>query len=156
MMKSERDIVDNSPMAAGEGFSEPHDDAGFREDVRGTTETTREEAMGRAQEFAAEARDHAESAGQEVQERTDAGIDRAAQGMESAADTLREKAAGKEGLTAEAGTKLADGMERTAGYLKEHDTAAILDDMETYVREHPMQALAGAVVGGFLIGRLLH
>jgi len=88
-------------------------------------------------------------------EQADAGKEKAATGMEQAAGTLREKISGQSGLTAEAGTKVADTMEKTAGYLHEHSTTEVWDDVESYVREHPAQALMGAVVAGFLIAKVL-
>jgi ElaB/YqjD/DUF883 family membrane-anchored ribosome-binding protein len=51
--------------------------------------------------------------------------------------------------------KAAMGMERTAGYLREHSTGDMTADIETYVREHPMQGVAAAVLAGFVIGRVL-
>ena len=97
------------------------------------------------------ARDTAEKA----KEKADEGIDKAAEGVKGAADKLRERAERQDGMAADAGVKVADTMERSAEYLREHDTEQIFDDLEQYVRKHPMQALAGAIVGGFLVGRLL-
>jgi ElaB/YqjD/DUF883 family membrane-anchored ribosome-binding protein len=102
-----------------------------------------------------QARDKAAEIGRKSQEQVDAGIDRAAEGVDTMAEKLRERGASGTGVTAEASTKLADGMERTATYLREHDSEDILDDVERYVRDHPMQAVAGALVGGFVLARLL-
>ena len=44
-----------------------------------------------------------------------------------------------------AGTTVADGMEKTAQYLREHDTQQMVNDVEQFVREHPTQAVVGAV-----------
>lgn len=129
-----RNIVDDSPMA----YKEMTEEAGA-----GTKST------------ADAARDKATEIGEKAQDRADAGIDKAAGGLESAAQKLKERTQEADGMPAQAGTKVAEGMEKTAGYLREHDTSAILDDVETYVKEHPMQAVAGAVVGGFLISRIL-
>jgi ElaB/YqjD/DUF883 family membrane-anchored ribosome-binding protein len=97
------------------------------------------------------ARDTAEMA----KDRADEGIDKAAEGMQGAADKLRDRAEQQGGVAADAGVKVADTMERSAEYLREHDTDQIFEDLEQYVRKHPMQAIAGAVVGGFIVGRLL-
>ena len=82
------------------------------------------------------------------------GKEHAAEGLRSAADRVREHASG-DGMTAQAGGKVADTMERTAGYLHDHEPREIVGDIERYVREHPMRALAGAAIGGFIIGRML-
>ncbi|MCC6381518.1 MAG: hypothetical protein IT304_03370, partial [Dehalococcoidia bacterium] len=89
-----------------------------------------------------------------VQEQADAGLDRAASGLQKAADQMRDRA-GSEGLQGQVATKAADTMEKTASYLREHDTDEIWKDMESFVKDHPMQAAAGALVAGFVLGRLL-
>ena len=88
-------------------------------------------------------------------EQAEAGREKAATRMEQAAGTLREKVSAQSGLSAEAGTKVADTMEKTAGYLHDHSTTEMWDDVESYVREHPAKALMGAVVAGFLIAKVL-
>jgi ElaB/YqjD/DUF883 family membrane-anchored ribosome-binding protein len=88
-------------------------------------------------------------------EQVEMGKDKAATGIEQAAGTIRDKVAGTSGITADAGTKVADTMDRTADYLHEHSTAEIWDEVEHFVREHPAKALAGAVFAGFLIARVL-
>jgi ElaB/YqjD/DUF883 family membrane-anchored ribosome-binding protein len=58
-------------------------------------------------------------------------------------------------MPAQAGVKVADTMESAAGYLREHNTEDMVGDLEKYVKAHPTTALAGAVVAGFFIGRIL-
>lgn len=117
------------------------------------------EIAARAQEKAGEFGEMAQEKAGEVasmaQERADVGIDRAAEGLQQAADTMRERAGDHDGMQAQVGTKLADGLEKTAAYLKEHDSAELWDEVEAFVKEHPMQAAAGALVAGFLFGRIL-
>jgi ElaB/YqjD/DUF883 family membrane-anchored ribosome-binding protein len=103
---------------------------------------------GRAQEMAS-------NAGQKAQDTADAGISRAAGGLEKAADQMRERVQGDDGTTAQIGTKVADSLERTAGYLREHDSDQIWEDVEAFVKEHPMQAAAGAALAGFVAARML-
>ena len=136
-----RDIVDDSPMAKN-SYAPASAGGG------GKTATEPASAVDKMKDKAPEVM-------QKAQDKADAGIDTAAGGMESAADKIRERTQGKEGMPAEAGAKVADTMERTAGYLREHDSSEILDDVERFVREHPVQAVAGALVGGFVISRIL-
>ncbi len=140
-MQRRDEIVDNSPLAGQTGTT--------------TDATGRDINDMQKRDFTSSAQDKATELGDKAQQTADEGMNKAAEGMESAADKLRERAEHSDGMTAEAGTKVADTMEKTAGYLRENDTTAILDDVETYVREHPMQALAGAIIGGFVIGRVL-
>lgn len=119
----------------------------------GTAQQTQGGRMEQAQQYAGQAREKAGEYGQRAQEQADAGKDQAAAGMERAAGTVREKMGG--GAQGEAGARIAEGMESAAGYLRAHDTSEMLNDLETYARNHPGQALAGAVATGFILGRLL-
>lgn len=114
-----------------------------------------ERASDRAMEFADKTKEKASELGAKAQERADEGMDKAAGGLEQGADKLREKAQERGGMAGDAGVRVADSMEKTATYLRDHDSAELLDDIEKYVREHPVQAVAGAVIGGFVIGRIL-
>ena len=129
-----RNIVDDSPMAYQDMTEEAGDGA------KGAANTAREKAS---------------MIGDKAQDRADAGIDKAAGSLASAAQKLKERAGDADGLSAEAGARVAGGMDKAAGYLRERDTSAILDDVQAFVKEHPMRAVVGAVVGGFLISRIL-
>jgi ElaB/YqjD/DUF883 family membrane-anchored ribosome-binding protein len=160
-----KDIVDNSPLASPEG-ADMTQQSGYtpvrEERSPYTGDTERDASMG--DESAAgmsgggRARREASAMTQKAREQAsqvaDEATTTAGESMESVASKLREGTEGQGGMAGQAGTKVADSMENTASYLKEHDTQEMLDDLERYVREHPMQALAGAIVGGFLIGRV--
>jgi ElaB/YqjD/DUF883 family membrane-anchored ribosome-binding protein len=90
-----------------------------------------------------------------AQEQVEAGKERAATGMERAAEQVRERVSSQGGMAGKAGEKVAEGMERSATYLREHSTEDMRGDVERYVREHPMQAMAGALVAGFVLSRIL-
>jgi hypothetical protein len=107
-----------------------------------------------ASEYASKAQEKATEYAQVAQEKAEVGKERAAEGMERLAGQLRERT-GEEGAAAAAGQKVADSMEKTAYYLREHEVTEIWGDLEAYVREHPMQAMAGAVFAGFLLGRMM-
>jgi ElaB/YqjD/DUF883 family membrane-anchored ribosome-binding protein len=85
----------------------------------------------------------------------EAGKERLGGGMESAADIIRDRTGETTGLPHDAGTKLADTMDKTATYLHEHSSEEIWSEVEHYVREHPTQALVGAVLAGLVVGRVL-
>ncbi len=131
-----RSIVDDSPMTQQSGY----------------------EPMGRTDN---EGRSVADAAQDKAMEYGDAarngiatGKDSAVEGLRNAAGKIRERAGG-DGMTAQTSGKVADTMERTAGYLHDHETGEIIGDIERYVRDHPMRAVAGAAIGGFIIGRML-
>jgi ElaB/YqjD/DUF883 family membrane-anchored ribosome-binding protein len=126
----------------------------MNEDARGENSTANA-----TDDSTGEARDSGIATATKIKERAtetaDKAMDTTAGGMESAADTIREKFEGQGGIQEKAGTTVASGMERTAEYLREHDTQAVLSDVEAYVKNHPAQALVGAVALGFVIGRVM-
>jgi len=112
-----------------------------------------EQAEGKIDEMkqgASEMRDKASEYGQVAQERIDENWGQAADTMEDAASKVRQRF-GDSG----AGETAASTMEKTASYVREHTTDEMLGDVEAYVREHPAQSVMGAVVAGFLLGRIL-
>jgi ElaB/YqjD/DUF883 family membrane-anchored ribosome-binding protein len=109
----------------------------------------------RAQQAAQTATQAASEAGQKAKETIEQNREQAASGMERAAEMVRGQVGEGSGLPAQAGTKVADTMESAATYLREHSTDDMMGDMERFVREHPAQAVAGAVIAGFVIGRVL-
>jgi ElaB/YqjD/DUF883 family membrane-anchored ribosome-binding protein len=118
--------------------------------------TTREGGITeQAGDVAAKAQEKAGEVGGKVQDRADAGIDRAAEGIQQAAAGMRERFEDQGGMPGQVGTRVADGLERTAGYLREHDSAEMWSDAESFIKEHPLQACAGALVAGFFVGRVL-
>ncbi|HET6615987.1 MAG TPA: hypothetical protein VFH62_08875 [Dehalococcoidia bacterium] len=140
MQDRDRDIVDNSPMGrAGRGRADDTMDQAQRSGTQ-----SRQEMSQKATEFT-----------EKTREKADEGMQKAAGGMEDTAQKLRDRTEDKGGMQAKAGEKVAEGMEKTAGYLREKDTQQIMDDVEQYVREHPVQAIAGALFGGFVIARIL-
>jgi ElaB/YqjD/DUF883 family membrane-anchored ribosome-binding protein len=91
-----------------------------------------------------------------LKDSTEQGRERAAGGLENAANQLRSNFAGDgEGVKGQVGVKVADSLEKASGYLRDHETEQIWSDVETFVTEHPVQAAAGALVAGFLLGRIL-
>lgn len=46
-------------------------------------------------------------------------------------------------------------LEEAGHYMRSKDTTEMWHDVEEYVKRHPMQAIAGAVVAGILMGRIL-
>ena len=90
----------------------------------------------------------------QAKERAKVVKDQAADGLERAAQVAHQRASGSGGMPAEAGTKVANVMGDTAQYFRTHDSNHIWGDVASYVRSHPIQALAGAVVGGLVLGKL--
>ena len=108
--------------------------------------------------FGTKAGEAASEAKTAVQERVasgaDAGIDKAADGFETAAEKMRVRAEEDEGVRSTLEAKAADAMDKTAGYLKEHDSSELMRDLEEFVKAHPVQAAVGALAAGYLLGKI--
>ena len=156
----DKDSVDNSPLVSPDG-SDLTQQSGYtpvREERSPYADDTRDivsDARQNASVTAGKAREQASAVADKAVKQADEATTRAGESMEDVASKLRDQARGQGGVAAEVGTKVADTMETTASYLKEHDPPEMLDALERYVREHPLQALAGAIVVGFLIARIV-
>jgi hypothetical protein len=113
-----------------------------------------DEARGMAEQAREGAANAATEAGDRAYQAVESGREGAASGLERAADTLEQRAAG-EGMPAMAAERAAEGMQSAAGYLREHDSAEIWQDVEHYVQRYPVRSLVGAIATGFIVGRIL-
>jgi ElaB/YqjD/DUF883 family membrane-anchored ribosome-binding protein len=109
--------------------------------------STATQVADKAEELAPQARERAYRAVESGRESSAGVLDRAAAGLEDRA--------GDGGIAGTAAERTAEGMHAAAGYLREHETREIWDDVEHYVRAHPVQAVAAAVVTGIVVGRVL-
>ncbi|HSE43833.1 MAG TPA: hypothetical protein VLA89_00735 [Gemmatimonadales bacterium] len=119
-----------------------------------STRSTTEEMQDKASEMTEKTKEQAVQVKDRAIEQAETGKQRAASGLQSAADQLRSRA-GEEGTTGQVASKAADTMERSASYLQEHEVNEIWEDFERMVKDHPMQAAAGALFAGFVIGRMM-
>lgn len=113
-----------------------------------------EKLKDRVEDFTARAKDKASQWTNTASETADHQRENAAAGLERAASTVHEKAAGMPGgpRAVNAAHRFADGMEATATYLREHDFADMRDDVISVCRRYPAQALLSAAAFGFLLG----
>lgn len=118
-------------------------------------ESQPESISDRASEMSSTVQDQASEYGQKIQEQADTGIDKAASGLQKAADQMRSRMNQQGGTQGQVGTKVADGLEKSATYLRDHEANEIWDDVEQWVKDHPIQSAAGAAVAGFVIARIL-
>jgi len=118
------------------------------QDQGGTTMNQAKEQLGQAREKLNQGVDSAK-------EQVDAGIETGATQLEGAADKVRDAVGDKEGMPKEVGLKVAETMDTASDYLKEHSSDEIMRDLEAYVKDHPAQAMVGAIFAGYLVGRIL-
>jgi ElaB/YqjD/DUF883 family membrane-anchored ribosome-binding protein len=91
------------------------------------------------------------SGAKKVQSSIEHGTDMAGDLAAKASDSIREYT----GRADDAAESVARKMDDASDYLHDADTGRLGSDIASYVKEHPLQAVAAAVVGGFLIGRML-
>jgi len=153
----QRDYYD--PLSKEQGTAENQDPtAGAPPRYAGDTYDPEQQPEGlgqRAREMTEDARQKAEEVGQQARERAEQGKEATASGLDTAADQIRERIGQGEGTAAQAGTKVADKLENTATYLREHETGEMWHDFERYVKDHPVQAAVGALAAGFFVGRMM-
>lgn len=130
-----REITDEAKSAADDA-KQAADDASIRENATSIAA----KVGGKAQGVAAK--------GQDI------GMDKAGDGLENVAHRMRDRASG-DGVKSAATSKAADGIEKTAGYLKEHDATEFWADVSALVRSHPLKALFGALIAGYFIGKAM-
>jgi hypothetical protein len=138
------------------GMRDLSEQAGDRaEEISAAAQDKAQEYGQKAEDFGARAQGTAQQYGEKAQEQADKAREQTAGGMERAAEMVRERTEGSSGMQAQVGAKAADTLDNASIYLKSHNTTEIWNDVEVYAKEHPGQALAGAILAGFLLGRIL-
>ncbi len=135
--------------------------ADFNTENRGTfdptTSTAADTARDKAAKAASKAREGVNEAMETGKRRADEARQSTASGLERAASWTHESASRLPGgeTTQRAAHAVADGMNRSASYLREHSFGDMASDVEGYVRKHPGPSLAVAAAIGFLVGQSL-
>jgi ElaB/YqjD/DUF883 family membrane-anchored ribosome-binding protein len=103
----------------------------------------------------AEAKATASGVGQMAADKIDEKRGAAAGGLDSAADTLRDKADALPGgeKVASAAHTAADALASTAEYIRENDLKGMMADVQSLVKKNPGPALLTAAALGFLVAR---
>ena len=153
-MNEQKDDMANRPGGGG-SMQGAYGSEGGAGNTGGTATEVVDKAKEQLSGGVEKAKEQVSASVDKAKEQIDGNKDKAATGLETAAEKIKGVTGNAEGAPAQAGVKLAEGMESAAGYLKEHSSDEILKDFETFVKEHPAQALVGAVFAGFLFGRIL-
>jgi ElaB/YqjD/DUF883 family membrane-anchored ribosome-binding protein len=105
----------------------------------------------RAGNLGSKIKEKASQFGSTVSQQADRQRENAAKGLDRAASSLHDGV----GSAAKMGHGVADGMESTATYLRNHSFGDMGNDVMELCRKHPVQALVSAAVLGFLMGRVI-
>ncbi len=116
---------------------------------------TAQDVKDRVTDAARRTKEKVSDLGRQATDQIDAKRAPAAEGLESAASSLHEKAESLPGGETVKGVahSAADKLESTAGYIRQHDVKAMMSDVEDMVRRNPGPSLLVAVAIGFLVGR---
>ena len=119
--------------------------------------STGSDVQQQAGEVAEKAQKQATAVKDRAMEQADVGKQKAASGLKSAAEQMRNRtnSGEEEGTKDKVMSKAADTMDKSAQYLEEHEPKEMWSDFEKFVKEHPMQAAAGALVAGVVVGRII-
>jgi len=109
----------------------------------------------RVTEASAKAKDKAGQVAETVSEKLGQQREGAADTLDRAASTIHDKAGSIPGgpRVVNFTHNIADGMESTASYLRDHDLNQMGKDVMNICRRYPIQSLIAALAVGFLIGR---
>jgi len=125
------------------------------QDMDGNARDQAADMTAKAQEKASELSGKAQEMGGMAQDKADAGMDKAATGLGQAAEMLRGQGAQHEGAIGSAATRTADTLDTASQYLREKDTDQLMNDIEAFVRQRPVESVLIAAGVGFLLSRVV-
>ena len=120
-----------------------------------TTSTSLDDVRERVSDAAAKTKERAGQMATAVSEKLDQQRENAAEGLGRIASAIHNKADRVPGgpKVVNFSHKIADGMESTATYLREHDISGMGKDLMTVCRKYPTQSVIAALAVGLLLGR---
>src|SRR5687768_3904869 len=122
---------------------------------RESTKNSIDDVKDRVSDLTSRVKNRASHIADVASEKLDHQRETAAGGLNRMASTLHEKADRVPGGSNVVNFthRVANGMESTATYLRDHDLAAVGQDALNVARRHPAQSIIGALAIGFLLGR---
>jgi hypothetical protein len=112
--------------------------------------------MDKARDVVTNVQHKASEIGDQAASRADAGMDKAAHGLDSLASTLRERSQSMgEGQMGSMATMAADRLASGAEMLRAKDAEQMVTDLEALIRRRPVESLLVAVGAGYLLSRAL-
>lgn len=124
------------------------------DEVVGKAQDKAGEVQDKAKDLASTAQDKAGELQGKAQDKADQGIDAAASGLGSVADTIRQQGEQRGGSVASAASRTADTLESASHYLRDKDSDQLMGDLESLVRQKPVESLLVAAGVGFILSKL--
>lgn len=139
-----------------ESMSQAKDQA---QNAASTAQEKGQEVADQAKQKASQATDQvkekASQATDQAQQKADQGMDKAASGLGQAADKLREQGEQRGGTAGSVASTTAEKLDSASQYLRDKDSAQVLDDLEALVRRKPVESLFVAAGVGFVLSKIL-
>lgn len=107
----------------------------------------------KAAEVGSQVQDKASELASQAADKTDDAMSATGQGMQSLAQTVRDKAPG--GTVGDIADTAATALEKGGTYLQQSDPATVRNDLEEIIRRNPIPALLVGLGIGFLVARSL-
>jgi ElaB/YqjD/DUF883 family membrane-anchored ribosome-binding protein len=149
---SNRDLytVPEMPETTSSGGTEDTVDQA-KDQVQSAASTAQE----KGQEVADQAKQKASQAADQAQQKADQGMDKAASGLDQAAEKLRQQGEQRGGTAGSVASTTAKKLDSASQYLRDKDSAQVLDDIEALVRRKPVESLLVAAGVGFVLSKIL-
>jgi hypothetical protein len=125
---------------------------GMASDVKDKVQDTAHSFTERAGEAASNVANRAGEMASTVGKKVDSGVSSAGSGMQSFAETVRERGPSS-GMLGSATSAVADTLENTGEYLESHGLSGVAEDLTGLIRRNPIPALLIGIGVGFLIAR---
>jgi ElaB/YqjD/DUF883 family membrane-anchored ribosome-binding protein len=113
------------------------------------------EFSGKAEELTSKTQEKAGELGGKAHDKADQGMDAAASGLGQAADMLRQQGEQRGGAAGNAASKTADTLESASHYLRDKDTDQLMSDLESFVRQKPVESVLIAAGIGFVLSKIV-
>ena len=136
-----------SSAAQGIGQSAQNAASALTQKAQGMASTLGQKAQDTASNLGHKAQDLASTA----QHKADDALTAMGERVSNMAGTIRSKAP-HEGMVGSAASAVADSLDSTGRYLREHKISDIRDDVANLVRSHPIPSLLMVFGVGFLVG----
>lgn len=138
------DVTGNSPTQSVK------DAAG---NVADTARDAAQKVTSQAGEVLDSAREKMSGVGSDAGAKVDAAVSTTGESMTNLAQTLRDKA--PEGKVGDIATSAASALEHGGQYLQGADMATIRADLESVIRQRPVESIAVGVALGFVLARMM-
>ena len=124
-----------------------------RKEDKGSVQHAAENVIDKAKDVASTVGEKAKNVASAVGDRADSAVSSVGSGMQSVADTVRDKGP-QSGMLGKATEGVASGLENSGRYLEEHGLSGMADDLTNLIRRNPVPALLIGVGIGFVLARL--